>query len=59
MPTPEIHAEIVINSTAAAIVTLGAIAHLRLVCLAITQPERFVDLYPWLTRDMEENNTKQ
>lgn len=27
MPTPEIHAEIVINSTAASMVTLGAIGH--------------------------------
>ena len=31
------------------------IAHLRLVWWAINRPERFVDLYPWLTRDEDEN----
>ena len=37
--------------------TSNRIAHLRLVWFAISRPENFVDLYPWLTLD-EQDNTK-
>jgi hypothetical protein len=35
--------------------TSNRIAHLRLVWWAINAPEKFVDTFPWLTRDEAEN----
>lgn len=31
--------------------TSNRIAHLRLVWFALTRPQAFVDLFPWLTKD--------
>lgn len=35
--------------------TSNRIAHLRMVFWAITRPERFAELYTWLTRDENDN----
>ena len=37
--------------------TSNRIAHLRLVWFAINRPQNFVELYPWLMQD-EQDNTK-
>lgn len=34
--------------------TSNRIAHLRLVWFALTKPERFVTLFPWLTKDEDD-----